>query len=122
MYAAQLSVPATRPETLMTVRYYKATDGLLTVFRATTRVYASAWFTTETGQGRPPFLRRSPGIGFSTHAPGGRGGNYPAVEITEAEYAALVAAKIERAKNEGRDPKYFASLQENWVHNRALAS
>ena len=99
----------------MTVRYYKATDGVLTVFRATTRVYASAWFTTETGQGGLPLLRRSPGIGFSPHALGTRGGNYPAVEITEAEYDTLVAAKIERVKNEGRDPKYFTSLQDSWV-------
>ena len=106
----------------MTVRYYKATDGVLTVFRATARVCASAWFTTETGQGGLPLLRRSPGIGFSPHALGARGGNYPAVEITEAEYDTLVAAKIERVKNEGRDPKYFASLQDSWVHNRALAS
>ena len=106
----------------MAVRYYKATDGLLTVFRATTRAYASAWFTTETGQGRLPFLRRSPGIGFSKHALGTRGGEYPTVEITEAEYAALVAAKVARVKNEGRDPKYFTSLQDSWVDNQALAS
>ena len=106
----------------MTVRYYKATDGMLTVFRATTRVCASAWFTTETGQSGLPFLRRSPGIGFSTHGPATRGGNYPTVEITEAEYAALVAAKVARVKNEGRDPKYFTSLQDSWVLNRTLAS
>ena len=106
----------------MTVRYYKATDGVLTVFRATTRVCASAWFTTETGQGGLPLLRRSPGIGFSPHAPGARGGNYPAVEITEAEYGALVVAKIARIKNDGRDPKYFTSLQDSWVRNRALAA
>jgi hypothetical protein len=106
----------------MTDRYYKATDGLLTVFRASKRVYASAWFTTEIGQGGLPFVRRSPGIGFSMHAPGARGGNYPTEEITEAEYAALVAAKVERVKNEGRDPKYFTSPQDSWVHNRALAS
>ena len=106
----------------MTVRYYKATDGVLTVFRASTRVYASAWFATETGQSGLPALRRSPGIGFSTHARTTRGGNYPAVEITEAEYGALVVAKVARIKNDGRDPKYFTSLQDSWVHNQALAS
>jgi hypothetical protein len=106
----------------MTVRYYKATDGVLTVFRASTRVYASAWFTTETGQGRLPFLRRSPGIGFSKHAPGTRSGNYPTIEITEAEYGALLMAKVARIKNDGRDPKYFTSLQDSWVRNRALAA
>ena len=75
----------------------------------------------EARQGRLPFLRRSPGIGFSKHAPGKRGGNYPTVEITEAEYAALVAAKVERVRNEGRDPMY-TTPQDSWVHNQALAS
>ena len=106
----------------MTVRYYKATDGVLTVFRASARVYASAWFATETGQSGLPAQRRSPGVAFSTHARTTRGGNYPAVEITEAEYGALVVAKVARIKNDGRDPKYFTSLQDSWVHNQALAS
>jgi hypothetical protein len=96
----------------MTIRYFKATDGVITVFRASaTRVYASAWFTTE---GNRPIGD----IGFS-----GKPlplGKYPAVEITKAEYEALQAAKLERVKAAGENPKWATSPQSSWVRNAAL--
>jgi hypothetical protein len=107
----------------MTKRYYKATDGVLTVFRATTRVFASAWFTTETPPGGLPYpymLGPRGGIGFSNKpvSPG----KYVVVEITAAEFGALQAAKVERIKAMGGDPSHHTSHQDSWVHNRCLGA
>lgn len=115
----------------MTARYYKATDGGRTYFRSTqSRAYRS--------------LTISPAgtIGFSGLEPSqlaGRqnSGAYPAVEITKAEYTALVkakAARIERVKAEvaARDDRtaefwrernfrgFCDSPQDSWIFNSEL--
>jgi hypothetical protein len=105
----------------MSKRYYKATDGVLTVFRATTRVFASARFTTETPPGglpHPYMFGPRGGIGFSSKpvSPG----KYVVVEITEAEFDALQAAKVERIKATGGNPSDHTSHQDSWVRNRCL--
>jgi hypothetical protein len=91
----------------MSKRYFKATDGKTTFFRASdTRVYASAQKTT----GSVSFSAGPPGFGW-----------VPAVEITKAEYEALVAlknARLEAVYGEGGSrysPPYFS-----WVCNSQL--
>lgn len=95
-------------------RYFKATNGMTTVFRATKAgLYVAA--------------RIDPMIAFSkTMKPG----YWPAVEISKTEYAALVAAKVARLANDWRhrDPKNWprhdaqprwwgTSPQDSWVRN-----
>jgi hypothetical protein len=89
-------------------KFFQATDGKITAFRATAsgRAYQSAQLT---GKG---------GIGFRS-APASAG-FYPAVEITKAEFDALQAAKVERLKAEG-SRRSFTSPQDSWVRNTALA-
>jgi hypothetical protein len=92
----------------MTKRYFKATDGDITVFRASdTKVYQSASKTNW-------------GISFSGK-PAGLGA-MPAVEITKVEYTALVALKQARIKasNGGRHDD-GGSPSDSWVSNEALA-
>jgi hypothetical protein len=112
MLLARLQPYTGTEEREMTLRYFKATDGQITVFRASaTRAYASAWFTTE---GNRPIGD----IGFS-----GKPlplGKYPAVEITKAEYEALQAAKVERVKAAGENLKWATSPQSSWVRNADL--
>lgn len=113
----------------MIARYYKATDGGRTYFRSTqSRAYRSLT------------IGRAGTIGFSGSEPSQvRGGMaaYPAVEITKAEYAALVkakAARIELVKAEiaARDDRtaefwrernfrgFCDSPQDSWIFNSAL--
>ena len=99
----------------MAKRYFKATNGTMTVFRSSaTRVYGSA--------------RVNPEIGFSGN---GRSNAYPldAVEINKDEYEALVglkAQRIDRKKDEieaegGKAYRGFgASPQDSWVLNSAI--
>jgi len=89
-------------------KFYKATDGKITAFRATAsgRAYQSAQLT---GKG---------GIGFRS-AKALPPATFPAVEITKAEYDALQAAKVERLKAEGKRGSY-TSPQDSWVRNASL--
>lgn len=98
----------------MTKRYYKASDGTFTIFRATdSRVYQSAWMTVDGFKTRPtnmgfsakPTYRASAGISGSP-------GSYPAVEIDKPEYEALVAAK--KARTDDNSPSA------SWVPNADL--
>lgn len=86
----------------MSKRFFKATDGKVTVFRSSeTRAYRSASFVTrDTGK-----VAR---ISFSAGS-----GSYATEEISEAEYRALVARKIERAPGS-------SSPQDSWISNAAL--
>jgi hypothetical protein len=92
----------------MAKTYFKATDGVRTIFRATEagRLYRSGVFF--------------PGgaIGFSGKVPST--GSYPAVKITKAEYDTLVRAKVARVIATGKDPKYAESPQDSWVNNASL--
>ena len=64
------------------MRYFKATDGTQTVFRASaTRDYKFALVATGYFSGRP--MGTTPGF-------------FPVTEITRAEYARLVALKTAR--------------------------
>jgi hypothetical protein len=66
-------------------RYFKATNGTVTIYRATeSRAYVSAWIQAHES-GRPI------NMGFSA-----KPGPLPAVEVSKEEYAALVARKMER--------------------------
>lgn len=89
-------------------KYFSATDGTITVFRASeTRTYVSA---TMAGRG---------GIGFSGK-PAGRQGTteyHPATEITKAEYEALNAIKMARIKAAGRT---LINPGDSWVNNTDL--
>jgi hypothetical protein len=87
----------------MTTRYFKATDGWTTVFRATaTRAYQSATMHRW-------------GISFSAK-PAGLD-DMATVEITKSEYEALQAAKVEQIKAHGRDPARYTSPQDSWIRN-----
>jgi hypothetical protein len=95
----------------MTTRYFSATDGTFTVFRATaTRTYAAAdWLVRD---GSYPYC-----IGFKGRA--GQG-TKPAQEITKSEYEALTARKVTRIKAHGGDPRRFNSPQDSWVRNGGI--
>jgi len=98
-------------------RYFKATDSLITVFRATKAgAYVSAGM-------RP--------VAFSKAM---KPGYFPTVEITKAEYATLVSAKARRVAADwlGRDPKHWPDYdapprwwgngpQDSWVRNADIA-
>jgi hypothetical protein len=88
------------------IRYFKATNGRFTVFRAsTTRVYLSAWIQSN--------AQRVTDYGFSLLSAKGR---VPAEEMTKAEYDALNARKVERIVAAGGDPKHAAPA-DSWVAN-----
>lgn len=79
--------------------YMKATDGKITVFRASTgRAYVSAYFD---GHGT------TSGIAFSSKA-----GGHPVIEIDKAEYQALV--ELKKARTADNSP------QSSWVDNSVL--
>ena len=91
----------------MTTRYFKATDGKITAFRASkTRVYQSADLGNENRH-----LGSRYGIGFS-----GKPGPVKAVEIDKAEYDRLVVLKNARLGK----MQYGPSPQDSWVDNAAL--
>ena len=92
------------------MRYFKATDGVITVFRSSaTRVYVSASFTRYDGETRP-----SGDIGFSA-----KPGKFPTTEITHSEFVELTAAKVKRMKADGC-PTWMTGPQQSWVRNEAL--
>lgn len=100
----------------MTKRYFKATDGKITVFRATdTKIYASANFHTYESGGA---FHCGRDIGFSGRSPSTHG--YAAVEISRAEYDHLTAIKQARIVGQGSSLKYSTSPSDSWVRNTQL--
>jgi hypothetical protein len=98
----------------MTVRYFKASDGVFTVFRATaSRTYTSARIATNAGSPQTP---RVVSIGFSSK-PAVAGFDYPVLEITKAEYEALAARKTERLKASGAPARLGGSPNQAWVRD-----
>jgi hypothetical protein len=92
----------------MSLRYFKATDGRFTIFRATaSRVYGSAWIQTN---GERVTL-----AGFSMKP----AGMYPlpAIEIDRMEYHRLTALKMARIVTAGGNPKW-AAPSDSWVRNQ----
>ena len=70
----------------MATRYFKATNGVVTVYRSTeSRAYVSAWIQAYPSEKRPYAM------GFSA-----KPGQYPAIEISKDEYVELVKRKIAR--------------------------
>lgn len=106
----------------MAKRYFRSTDGHITVFRATaSKAYQSAFFAS-TQDDNARWVRSGP-IGFSaTSATEGAHlrGHHPAEEIVQSEYEALVAHKNTRLKARGLHPARYNSPQESWVSNAAL--
>lgn len=96
----------------MTKRYFKATDGKVTVFRSSEeRVYRAASFKTKPDG-------RIFGIGFSSGS-----GSYETVEITQAEYESLVARKMARVRASGATARGAGSSpQDSWISNASLAA
>lgn len=85
--------------------YYKATDGVITVFRATERrTYKSVFIRRHVG------ASRTVGIGFSTKDDG-----FPVVEIDRDEYQRLAAIRDKRLLG-GKTPR----AQDAWVRNDEL--
>jgi hypothetical protein len=98
----------------MTKRFYKATDGSLTVFRATdTKVYQSATITNWGSEAKPRL-----NISFSGKAAGV--GAMPAIEITKAEYDALTSLKLRRMRAMGEAIRYSTSPSHSWVANDVI--
>jgi hypothetical protein len=103
-------------------RYFKATDGFITVFRASaTKFYHSANFTSDQQVAGGPFVLTSDDIGFSKYdAPAGSKLVHPAEEIVESQYLTLVARKNERLRATGR-PLTTCTPRDSWVSNKAVA-
>jgi hypothetical protein len=100
------------------MRYYKATDGHVTVFRGSAeRVYHSAAFRSACTDGE--HWTCGYGISFSAKPTQGPG-RYPCEEIVQSEYEALSARKILRLKAAGRDLRGSLSPQDSWVANAAF--
>lgn len=91
------------------MRYFKATDGNITVFCSSARVYLSASFRSG-GQNPAHLISR---LSF------GANGKHPTEEITLEEYVALQDAQADRLKAAGRNMKMIGS-QDYWVSNAAL--
>jgi hypothetical protein len=84
------------------MRYYKATNGQITVFRSTNRTYRSASFTTQpSGQ--------VSSIGFSAVS-----GQYPAIEISRQKYLQLQQLKADRCQTENARADHPGA---SWVRN-----
>jgi hypothetical protein len=107
----------------MPMRYFKATDGTFTIFRASaSRVYRGAWMRVDRARKRnaegdwAPVGEPFPVImGFSAKL-GGPSAALPAIEITKAEHQALVAAKNARAVAD-LDACVPDSPRDSWVRN-----
>lgn len=92
----------------MATRYFKGTDGIITVFRASgTKVYHSV--TTKARHG-------GQSISFSGAMP--FADRHPVHEITKAEYDALQTIKAHEAQ--GRRPNRSTGPQDSWVTNAVL--
>lgn len=88
--------------------YFKATDGQVTIFRATGRVYKFGYISTNT-------------VGFSNVKGAVKEYRYyPAISITKSEYDALQAARVERVKCAGLDPTQHVSPRDSWVLNASI--
>jgi hypothetical protein len=100
-------------------RFFKATDGYITVFRASAmRFYHSANFSSDQQvAGGPMVLLESISFSQYDHVPGH---TYPAEEIVQSEYDTLVARKNSRVKAHGGRHSDGASPQDSWVSNAAL--
>lgn len=106
----------------MTKRYYKATDGYITVFRATEeRAYKSAHFSGDQKVPGGPWVSVS-AISFSAAPPAKSMFSHATEEITQSEYETLQARKVTRIKAGGADPRNHTSPQASWVSNAALAN
>jgi hypothetical protein len=93
----------------MAIRYFKATDGVFTVFRASRNLAFLSARMRFSGDGVAE-------IGFS-----GKPGSYPAIEIDKAEYEAPVRAKIaRRSRLEGRIVSCDREPSQSWVRNSDL--
>lgn len=91
------------------MKYYKATDGVITVFRATERrTYASAWIRRHAGPDH------TVGIGFSP-----KEGGYPVVEISRDEYTLLGIIRDKRLFA-GRIKDSIPRARDAWVRNDEL--
>lgn len=90
----------------MKKRYFKATDGRLTVFRSSpTMVYRSATITDKA-------------ISFHTTAADAHSARVPALEIDGSEYRDLQARKFARQSCEGMRLRGLTnSPQESYVRN-----
>ena len=119
----------------MTKRYFKATDGKFTIFRASeSRVYRGAWMRIDQSRRRAadgktwePFGEPVPvAMGFSAY-PVPPHGQFPAVEIGKHEYQVLVqikTARVEawRAELRAKGQTMFGSIgpSDSWVRNDEL--
>lgn len=113
-------------------RFYKATDGRITVYRGTeTREYRSATFGSH-------YLTPADGVdissagwyrkgslGFSASTPGGSraawGGWHATEEITQSEYETLIATRNTWLQARGIDLRDRTSPQESWLPNAMLS-
>lgn len=105
----------------MTTRYFKGTDGIITVFRASkTKVYQSAWFSRDEGQTFPRGDQGFSGATVARHPYATKYGvaarTVTTTEIAKAEYDSLVKLKNTRFA----DPTQ-ASPQDSWVPNAEIA-
>lgn len=93
-------------------RYFKATDGTVTIFRASdARVYESAWVQLyPTGAVHL--------MGFSARP--ARVGELVVEEIVKSDYDTLVARKNSRLKAIGARDDAFGEPRNSWVNNEAL--
>ena len=119
----------------MTKRYFKATDGKFTIFRASeSRAYQGAWMRIEQlsrraadGKSWEPYGEPIPvAMGFSAY-PVPPHGQFPAIEIGKGEYQALVAIKTTRIdawcaelKAKGQTMFGGVSPSDSWVRNEEL--
>jgi hypothetical protein len=96
-------------------RYFKATDGRVTVFRQASRqVYRWVHFRTED-------LTRGPApVGEITWSIARRDGAHPAEEIGPTEHTTLAVLKARRLHADYGDAGDARSPQNSWVRNADL--
>jgi hypothetical protein len=93
----------------MAIRYFKATNGRFTIFRATaSRVYGSAWIQCNAD--------RVTLSGFSMKPASASVYPIPAIEIDRAEFNRLNMLKMSRIMTAGGNPKW-AVPSDSWVKN-----
>jgi hypothetical protein len=93
----------------MSLRYFKATNGRFTIFRASaSRVYGSAWIQCSAD--------RVTVSGFSMKPASASVYPLPAIEIDRMEYHRLTALKMARIVTQGGNPKW-AVPSDSWVKN-----
>lgn len=116
----------------MTKRYFKATDGKFTIFRASeSRAYRYGWMTIDQPHRRAPdgYYKRDGeaiplDVSFTNTK---RLGACPAIEIGKHEYQVLVAIKTARVeawreerRAEGQTMFGSISPSDSWVRNDEL--